>query len=409
MKIFREYLHLPKEVYVLAAAKTINGLGNFIMPLLTLILTEKIGLSSTQAGFYMLMLNVCFVPGLLFGGRLADSIGRKKVIIIFHSLAALVFMTCGFIRPSMLVVYLLMLGSALLAASLPAYDALLADLTNEDNRKRSFTLTFMGHNLGFSIAPVLGGFLFRNYLYLVFVIDAISTVISVILVAIFIPNIQLNKVQRKDEVNDQNNIDSKANVFRFLLSNKYILIFSGILFFYNFAFSQLAFTLPIHVVELFPENGAKYYGTMEGLNGVLILILTPIMTRITIKSKPTKSIAQGGLLYTLSFAILIFVAPLSMFYLSIIVMTFGETMITVNNNAFISGMTPPQYRGRVSGIFQIIYGAGFATGPFIIGILLDYISTRAVWTVITIIMASASLCMLVLNRSMRKKKVEGHY
>lgn len=409
MKIFREYLNLPKEVYVLAAAKTINGLGNFIMPLLTLILTEKIGLSGAQAGFYMLMLNVCFVPGLLFGGRLADSLGRKKVILIFHSLAAIVFMTCGFIKPSMLVVYLLMLGSSLLAASLPAYDALLADLTNEHNRKRAFTLTFMGHNLGFSIAPVLGGFLFRNYLYLVFIIDAISTVISVILVAAFIPNIQLNQGQKKNKVDAEQHGDPKLNVVQFLFNNKYILIFSGILFFYNFAFSQLAFTLPIHVVELFPENGAKYYGTMEGLNGVLILILTPIMTRITIRSKPTKSIAQGGLLYTLSFAILIFVAPLSMFYLSIIVMTFGETMITVNNNAFISGMTPPQYRGRVSGIFQIIYGAGFATGPFIIGILLDYISTKEVWTIITIIMASASLFMLGLTRSMRKKKVEGHY
>lgn len=409
MKIFREYLTLPKEVYVLAAAKTINGLGNFIMPLLTLILTEKIGLSSAQAGFYMLLLNVCFVPGLLFGGRLADSLGRKKVIIIFHSLAAIVFMTCGFIKPSMLVVYLLMLGSSVLAASLPAYDALLADLTNEENRKRSFTLTFMGHNLGFSIAPILGGFLFRNYLYLVFVIDAISTVISVILVAIFIPNIQVDQVKKKYEAVEENKEESKLNVFQFLLNNKYILIFSIILFFYNFAFSQLAFTLPIHVVELFPEKGAEYYGTMEGLNGILILILTPIMTKLTMRSKPTKAIAQGGLLYTLSFAILIFVAPLSMFYLSIIVMTFGETMITVNNNAFISGMTPPQYRGRVSGVFQIIYGAGFALGPFITGFLLDYISTRSVWTIITIIMALASIFMVGLTRSLKKKKVEGRY
>ncbi len=409
MRIFREYLNLPREVYVLAAAKTINGLGNFIMPLLTLILTEKIGLSGGQAGFYMLMLNVCFVPGLLFGGRLADSLGRKKVIIIFHSLAAVVFMTCGFIKPSMLVVYLLMLGSSLLAASLPAYDALLADLTNEHNRKRSFTLTFMGHNLGFSIAPVLGGFLFRNYLYLVFVIDAISTVISVLLVAIFIPNGQLHSLQSEKVSVEEKNEDKKLNVIQFLLSNKYILIFSFILFFYNFCFSQLAFTLPIHVVELFPENGAKYYGTMEGLNGVLILFLTPIMTRLTIRSRPTRAIAQGGLLYTLCFAILIFVAPLSMFYLSIIVMTFGETMITVNNNAFISGMTPPEYRGRVSGIFQIIYGAGFAIGPFIMGILLDYIPTKSVWTIITILMATASILMMWLTRNMRKKKVEGRY
>ncbi|NLP28547.1 MAG: MFS transporter [Clostridia bacterium] len=409
MKIFKEYLHLPREVYVLVVAKTINGLGNFIMPLLTLILTEKVGLNGSQAGFYMLMLNVCFVPGLLFGGRLADSLGRKKVIIIFHSLAALVFMACGFIKPSMLVVYLLMLGSSFLAASLPAYDALLADLTNEHNRKRAFSLTFMGHNLGFSIAPVLGGFLFRNYLYLVFIIDAISTVISVILVAIYIPNMEYNQSKAKNEVREEKSQEKNLNVFQFLLNNKYILIFSGILFFYNFAFSQLAFTLPIHVVQLFPENGPKYYGTMEGLNGVLILILTPIMTRLTIKSRPTKAIAMGGILYTLTFALLIFVGPLSMFYLAILVMTFGETMITVNNNAFISGMTPPPYRGRVSGIFQIIYGAGFAIGPFIMGILLDYISIHEVWATITIIMALASLFMLSLTRRMRRKKIEGHY
>ena len=49
MKIFKEYLHLPREVYVLVVAKTINGLGNFIMPLLTLILTEKVGLNGSQA------------------------------------------------------------------------------------------------------------------------------------------------------------------------------------------------------------------------------------------------------------------------------------------------------------------------------------------------------------------------
>ena len=170
---------------------------------------------------------------------------------------------------------------------------------------------------------------------------------------------EYNQSKAKNEVREEKSQEKNLNVFQFLLNNKYILIFSGILFFYNFAFSQLAFTLPIHVVQLFPENGPKYYGTMEGLNGVLILILTPIMTRLTIKSRPTKAIAMGGILYTLTFALLIFVGPLSMFYLAILVMTFGETMITVNNNAFISGMTPPPYRGRVSGIFQIIYGAGF--------------------------------------------------
>ena len=43
------------------------------------------------------------------------------------------------------------------------------------------------------------------------------------------------------------------------------------------------------------------------------------------------------------------------------------------------------------------------------GILLDYIPTKSVWTIITILMATASILMMWLTRNMRKKKVEGRY
>lgn len=404
IKGYKEYFRLPKAVYILVASKTINGLGNFIMPLLTLILTEKIGLSGSQAGFYILMLNVSFVPGLLLGGRLVDSFGRKKVIIIFHGLAAAVFLSCGFIEPSMTIVYLLILGASLLAASLPAYDALVADLTDSRNRKRAFSLMFMGHNLGFSIAPVLGGFLFKNYLYLVFIIDAFTTLISVILVALFIPDIRHSHAEHK-EVDD----NKKLNVVEFLFRRPIILVFASLLFFYNFAYSQWAFTLPIHMVALFPEGGPKYYGMLEGLNGFLILLFTPIMTRLTLKTMPTKVIARGGIFYSISFAILVVTRQLPMFFAAVVIMTIGEMMVTVNNNTFISSVTPPQYRGRVSAVFQIIFGAGFATGPFIMGKALDYITTSQVWVIITVVIGTAALLMYILTRRLKKKGIENHY
>ena len=411
IKGYKEYFRLPKAVYILVASKTINGLGNFIMPLLTLILTEKIGLSGSQAGFYILMLNVSFVPGLLLGGRLVDSFGRKKVIIIFHGLAAAVFLSCGFIEPSMTIVYLLILGASLLAASLPAYDALVADLTDSRNRKRAFSLMFMGHNLGFSIAPVLGGFLFKNYLYLVFIIDAFTTLISVILVALFIPDIRHSHTENKDVNIGSNEVgnNKKLNVVGFLLGKPVILVFAAVLFFYNFAYSQWAFTLPIHMVALFPEGGPKYYGMLEGLNGFLILLFTPIMTRLTLKTMPTRVIARGGIFYAISFAILVVTRQLPMFFVAVVIMTIGEMMVTVNNNTFISSVTPPQYRGRVSAVFQIIFGAGFATGPFIMGKALDYITTSQVWIIITMVVGTAALLMFLLTRKLKKMRIENHY
>ena len=44
----------------------------------------------------------------------------------------------------------------------PAYDALLADLTNPDNRKGAYSLVYMGWNLGFAIGPAIAGMLFQD-------------------------------------------------------------------------------------------------------------------------------------------------------------------------------------------------------------------------------------------------------
>ncbi|WP_218064919.1 hypothetical protein [Vulcanibacillus modesticaldus] len=49
--LFKPYLGLPREMYVIFFARMINALGMFVFPLLTLILTIKIGLTNSQAGF----------------------------------------------------------------------------------------------------------------------------------------------------------------------------------------------------------------------------------------------------------------------------------------------------------------------------------------------------------------------
>ena len=78
------YKGLPREIYILFVARIINCLGNFVYPLLALILTQKIGLTPKNAGFIVTLMAVSQVPSLMIGGKVADSIGRKKVIIIFR-------------------------------------------------------------------------------------------------------------------------------------------------------------------------------------------------------------------------------------------------------------------------------------------------------------------------------------
>ena len=44
-KHFSMYSHLPKEIYVLAFGKVMTSMGALIWPMLTLIMSEKLGLN----------------------------------------------------------------------------------------------------------------------------------------------------------------------------------------------------------------------------------------------------------------------------------------------------------------------------------------------------------------------------
>ena len=61
-KLMEPYMGMPKEVYVIFISRIVNGMGCFVSPFLTLILTKKIGLSSDIAGLYMSIAGILFMP-----------------------------------------------------------------------------------------------------------------------------------------------------------------------------------------------------------------------------------------------------------------------------------------------------------------------------------------------------------
>ncbi|MDY7028907.1 MAG: MFS transporter [Spirochaetota bacterium] len=88
---FSIYRGLPKGIYVLFVAQIINAVGNLVYPFLTFFLTQRLGYGSATAGMFILILSAAYMPGSLIGGKLADVIGRKKVLVGTQGMAALAF------------------------------------------------------------------------------------------------------------------------------------------------------------------------------------------------------------------------------------------------------------------------------------------------------------------------------
>ncbi|MEG1409601.1 MAG: MFS transporter [Terrisporobacter sp.] len=389
------YKGLPREIYILFIGKIFNALGMFVQPLMSLILTQKLGMSAGEAGVFVTSLAVCQVPCIIIGGKLTDTIGRKKVIVIFQLLGAIMLITCGIIPLSITTAKIMILSSCFYSLSTPAYDALNADLTDESNRKSSYSLLYMGFNMGFAIGPILGGFLYKDYLPLVFIGDAITTLVALSLLILYIkePNRQIEY----DENNDEEIEESKVSTLSVLLKRPILILFPLIMLLYQFAYSQWGFALPLHLGNLFNEDGARLFGFLGGCNGLVVIIFTPILTLLTKKCKTLNIMSLGGVLYGLSFIIYAMADFKLLFFIGTITLTIGEVLIVINSQAFIANNTPPSHRGRISAVVPMVTGAGYAMGPFIIGKVIDNQGMSVSWIIITGVCLTGALGMNLLK------------
>ena len=86
--LFKSYINLPRNVYILFFADIVNSAGSFVYPFLAMFLTLKLGYSEYYSGFILTIVIAAEGVGKLIGGKLADWIGRKIVIIVLSTLGA---------------------------------------------------------------------------------------------------------------------------------------------------------------------------------------------------------------------------------------------------------------------------------------------------------------------------------
>lgn len=400
-KLIKLYQGLPREIYFLFAARVINTMGSFVVPLITMILTRKIGLSASQTGLFSTALAVTQAPCLIIGGKLIDAVGRKRIILIFNTLGSAFYLICALMRPGLPMAVMIVIASDLYIFAWPAFDAIVADLTEGTARKNAFSLLYLGANLGFAVGPVLGGILFNHYLPILFLLDGATTLISTSLL-LFIK--ETRKASPATEETKPDEIMADTNTLQVFLKFPIILFFMLIALFYHFTYVQWGFILPLQMNSLFNSAGPRIYGSLITVNGLIVIFFTPLFTRLAARVHTLRAIAGGGALFSLAFVLLALARSLPFFYLAIALFTFGEIITTINSSAFIADNTPPTHRGRINSASNLIRGTGFAIGPFVMGYILQSTNYFISWIVIAALMFVGFGLMLLLDRNQKNVK-----
>ena len=218
-KHFSMYSHLPREIYVLAFGKVMTSMGALIWPMLTLIMSEKLGLNGQTIGLYMMIFSMFMGPFYLLGGKMADKYNKKHIIVTFDLIGNSLYFVCAVLPMSMTTLYLLAIASLFQAMEQPAYDALIADLTTYKDRERAYSLNYLSMNLGLVLAPTIGGILFNHYLSLSFFINGLADISSTLLLLIFIKNVKVT--DQDDEARNEYEKVKQAPYSRFFLNENY--------------------------------------------------------------------------------------------------------------------------------------------------------------------------------------------
>ncbi len=398
-QLFQPFKGLPKEIYILCFARMINAVGMFIFPLLTLILTRKIGVSHGEAGFWIMMVGLVFIPANLIGGKLTDRFGRKKLIILCDITGGLLYVVCGFMEPSLSQMWLILAACFFFGMSEPANNAIIADLTTPDNRDAAYSLSYMCFNMGFAIGPALGGLLFEHHYSWIFWGDAI-TLFGAISLMLFFVRETFGDAQVDPGEDRAMERHVEGSIFKVLRERPIRIAFSLILLVYNFSYSQWHYLLPLQMETLFDADGAALFGLLASLNGLVVITCTPLLTSLFKETPGLKKVALGGLLYMLGFGLFGFIGGRSFPYyaLGCIIFTLGEILIATSFMPFITNRTPASHRGRMDAVIPLIMGIGYSTGPLLMGKGLNFYTIDEGWRMIAVVMGFGVVLMLLLAR-----------
>lgn len=389
---FKAYKGLPISIYILFFASIINNMGQFVGPFLTMFLTYNVGISIERVGAVAAGNSALGMLGALAGGKLIDSFGRKKTFVIFSFLSLSLYAICGFIKEPLLIIFVLLFASLFNGFCQPVFNTIITDLTEGVERNAAFSLSYIALNIGFSIGPLIAGFLYKNHLIWLFLGDALTTLLSVLLVILFVPETKPLNTSDRDNYEKA----ERGSMFSILIKRGNLLVFSLIMVIYFIVFSQFNFGLSLQAADIFGDNGAEIYGSLMTVNAVMCSTITFLITSLTKRLKASLSISIGGLLYAVGFGMIYFINSFPLFIVSTAVWTAGEILTATNTSIYIAEHTPVTHRGRFNSIFPIIRKLGFIIGPLLAGIYVKHTQIKSLWILEFILALTGSFLMYKL-------------
>jgi MFS family permease len=380
---------LPRPFWALWGGTLVNRLGTMVMPFTGVYLTQARGLSLVTAGLVMALFGAGSLVSQLLAGVLADRIGRRATLAGGMLASAAAMLALGYSTTLPAILSSMFVLGLVADAYRPASTALVADLISPQERPRAYGLLFWAINLGYSVGMTAGGWLAQAGFLWLFWVDAVSCVAFAVLVWRAVPE---TRPAGKPE----------AGGFGVVLRDRLMVGFTLVILGNALLYSQTFTTLPMAMTSGVGLTTAQF-GLAMGLNGVLIVIVQPLVSGWLGRRDPARTLALGIAVMSAGFALTAFVTTTFWLAVTIAVWTAGEIVTAGIAGTILARLAPPHLRGRYSGLFGFAWSVAAVLAPLLGGGLLEAGGPRALWFTTGAIGLAATAGMLALGPAIRRR------
>ena len=389
-RLVAPYRGLGPSLWTMFLSTMVNRFGDFVAAFLSMYLTRALGFDAVRAGIVVSTAFAASTVGSFISGRIADTLGRKRALLSFQLAGALFTAAMGFLYPFSWAPWLIVAGNFFRGGARPLISALLTDLAPKGRRKEVFGLQYWSINVGVALGPLAAGFLFDHALAWLFWGDALSTLVSVLLVARGVhppaTTHAESHLERKDE----------RGALHAFVSRPILLAFAGIALASSITYSQTGFGLPLTVSAALGTAAPTFSAILMSLNAVTVILLSIPIARLLRSRSPLFCMALSAIFYVVGFGAYAFPLDRLGLMAATFVWTLGEITASTNMGVFVARHSPENWRGSFQSFMGVFYSGGWAIGPLMAGPLLKAGGPAALWKVTAgICVAWAMACLVV--------------
>ena len=359
---------LPSTFWWLWIGTLVNRAGAFVLPFLAFYLTDELDLTPAFVGLVLGAFGLGSTVAALVGGVLSDRLGRRPVLLASQLSTAATLVALGFTTSSGPVLVLVTLLGLTSNTARPAFSAMMTDIVAPEDRVRAFSLNYWAINLGFAIAPVLGGLLASSGYLTLFLVDACTTLVFAVLVFLKVPE------SRPDiAVAEGERPGSMADVLR----DRVFLVFVLLTFCFAVVFMQHLSSLPVQMDAdgLTPSQ----YGGIIALNGLLIVFVTVPLTRLLQAYPRSRVLAVSSLFIGIGFGATAWASTVPAYVVTVVIWTIGEVIGAAVGPSVVADLAPARLRGRYQGVFGFSFATASLVAPLAGGWTYQHAGSTTLW------------------------------